>query len=151
MIEAGHDGTGDVVAGKPNTGTGTFTIADVDGDDTVTSLKIYATAGTAPVDPTDGDTAINLGSGDAENATSIEGTYGTFTLTRKPDGDVDWTYALRNDDPDTEALAEGESATDQVKLIVQDGDDTTSSVQTATVNITGTNDKPELVKYDTPR
>ena len=49
--------------------------------------------------------------------TETRGTYGTFTLGA---GGV-WTYTLDNDDPDTDALGEGQTATDTFTAFTTDG------------------------------
>ena len=72
VTEAGHNGTGEIVAGDQMLGQARSSLLLMPTGMIRSSLKNLCHSGTAPVDPTDGDTAINLGSGDAENATSIE-------------------------------------------------------------------------------
>src|SRR5207237_58296 len=52
-----------------------------------------------------------------------------------------WSYALDNADPDTQALAQGATATDVFAYTVVDANGATSSTS-LTITITGTNDAP---------
>ena len=54
-----------------------------------------------------------------------------------------WTYTLNNADGDTNALAQGEAATDVFNYTITDGHGGTAS-STLTINITGTNDAPAI-------
>jgi len=67
----------------------------------------------------------------------LVGSYGTLTLA----ADGTWSYALNNADPDTNALAQGQTATDVFTYTVSDANGATSSA-TLTITITGTNDAP---------
>ncbi|MBR1179847.1 VCBS domain-containing protein, partial [Bradyrhizobium sp. KB893862 SZCCT0404] len=100
-------------------------------------------------DPDTGDAAVFNGTALTSNGWATAnsgatytktGTYGVATLTTAT-GVV--TYALNNADPDTNALAQGASASDNFTVFVKDG--TTGTASTA-VNfaITGTNDAPVL-------
>ncbi len=87
-------------------------------------------------DPNAGDTVVF-------EAKTLAGTYGTFTL----QADGQWNYLLDNDAPHVQSLREGSvvSETFIVKATDNHGASTSSSV---TVNITGTNDLPELSGRD---
>ena len=69
---------------------------------------------------------------------TIQGVYGSLSLA----ANGTWTYALNNADPDTNALAQGEPAADVFTYTVMDATARPSS--TLTVNITGTNDAPNI-------
>ncbi|MEO8547740.1 MAG: VCBS domain-containing protein, partial [Sphingomicrobium sp.] len=66
---------------------------------------------------------------------SLNGTYGTFTFNTMTG---QWTYMLNNNDPDTQALAQGAAATDTLTVKSLDG----TASYNIVVNITGTNDAP---------
>ncbi|MGF1764431.1 retention module-containing protein [Aliivibrio kagoshimensis] len=87
-------------------------------------------------DPNTGDTVVF-------EAKTLAGTYGTFTL----QADGQWNYQLNNSAPHVQSLREGSvvSETFIVKATDNHGASTSSSV---TVNITGTNDLPELSGRD---
>ena len=70
---------------------------------------------------------------------AVTGTYGSVTIA----ADGSYTYTLDNNDPQTQALAQGETATDQFTYTVVDANGATSST-TLTITITGTNDAPDL-------
>ena len=59
----------------------------------------------------------------------VAGTYGTFSLGE----DGSWTYRLDNADPDTDALAAGQAATDSFAVASADG-----TAARVTVTVTGT-------------
>ncbi len=63
--------------------------------------------------------------------TEVAGTYGTFSL----DEDGSWIYRLDNADPDTDALAAGQTATDSFAVTSADG-----TAATVAVTVTGAND-----------
>src|SRR5262249_20813648 len=69
--------------------------------------------------------------------TKIMGTYGWLVL--KADGT--WTYTLDNDNPKTNALAQGQHVTDVFSYTNSDHHGGTSTT-TLTIDITGTNDTP---------
>jgi VCBS repeat-containing protein len=72
----------------------------------------------------------------------LVGTYGTLTLL----ANGTWSYALTNADPDTNALAQGQTATDVFTYTMADANGATSSAAlTITITITGTNDVPVAV------
>src|SRR5207249_5818186 len=66
---------------------------------------------------------------------AVTGTYGSVTI----NSNGSYAYTLNNADPDTQALAQGTSATDVFTYSVTDQFGATSS-STVTVTITGTND-----------
>ena len=68
--------------------------------------------------------------------TGVAGRYGAFTL----GADGSWSYALNNADPDTDALREGETATDIFEAASLDG-----TVARVTITVTGSNDAAEIV------
>ena len=94
------------------------------------------------VDVDSGDTktvvAVN---GEAVNVGQpLTGTYGTLTLL----ANGNWSYALDNADPGTNALAQGQVVTDVFTYTMADADGATSS-SSLTVAITGTNDPPNIL------
>ena len=97
---------------------------------------------TNDLDVDSGDTktvvAVN---GEAPNVGQpLIGTYGTLTLL----ANGSWSYALNNADPDTNALAQGQTATDVFTYTMADASGATSS-SSLTIAITGTNDAPDIV------
>ena len=97
---------------------------------------------TNDLDVDSGDTktvvAVN---GEAPNVGKpLIGTYGTLTLL----ADGSWSYALDNADPDTNALAQGQTATDVFTYTMADASGATSSAP-LTIAITGTNDAPDII------
>ena len=96
---------------------------------------------TNDLDVDSGDTktvvAVN---GEAPNVGQpLIGTYGTLTLL----ANGSWSYALNNADPDTNALAQGQTATDVFTYTMADASGATSSAP-LTIAITGTNDAPDI-------
>ncbi|MCW5736693.1 MAG: VCBS domain-containing protein, partial [Enhydrobacter sp.] len=69
--------------------------------------------------------------------TTIAGVYGTLTL--DPDGS--WSYALDNDEPDTQALTEGETVAETFTYEVTDAKGLVDTAQLE-LSITGANDAP---------
>ncbi|MCK1575097.1 VCBS domain-containing protein [Bradyrhizobium sp. 174] len=115
------------------------------------------TAGTASAsitqtkaDPDTGDSAVydntamtttgGWATGDGGVTYSKTGIYGTATLTSAT-GLV--SYALNNADPDTNALADGASVSDNFTVYVKDGSTGTASTA-VNFAITGTNDNPTV-------
>src|SRR5438477_601516 len=72
--------------------------------------------------------------------TAVAGTYGSVTIL----SDGSYSYALNNADPDTNALAQGQVATDQLPSFPTRRSSDLSST-TLTITITGTNDAPVAV------
>jgi VCBS repeat-containing protein len=84
--------------------------------------------------------------GSAANlATAVTGTYGSLTL----GSDGTWSYALNNADVDTNALAQGATATETFQYTVTDEHGATSTANLV-ITITGTNDAPVLDAGKTP-
>ena len=96
------------------------------------------------VDAGDSKTVTAVNGSAANVGTSINGTYGSLTL----GSNGEWTYTLHNADADTNALAQGEAATDVFTYTVSDAAGATSST-TLTINITGTNDQPNITGMKT--
>lgn len=71
---------------------------------------------------------------------SAEGKYGTLTI----DEHGNYKYVLTSD-----ALGEGEKATETFTVTVDDGNKGGTATQTITVNLTGTNDAPEITGSQT--
>ena len=97
---------------------------------------------TNDLDVDSGDTktvvAVN---GEAPNVGKpLIGTYGTLTLL----ANGSWSYALDNADPDTNALAQGQTASEVFTYTMADASGATSSAP-LTISITGTNDAPDIV------
>ena len=117
VIEAGvHPGGNDPYAGEA-IATGRVTATDDDGDPLTYGFI---------------DAAGN-------RVTTIDAAHGSITIEQ----DGTFTYTLDNNDPDTNGLALGETATETFTVFVDDG---RGGVVTRpiTVTITGTNDEPEL-------
>ena len=150
-----------------------FTVATTDGTSQVVSITITG-ANDAPVAADDGNGGdavtesgvaagdpsaagnvltndIDVDTGDTKTVTVVNGsalnvgqplvgTYGTLTLL----ADGSWTYALNNADPDTDALVQGQAATDVFTYTMADANGATSSAA-LTIAITGANDAPVAV------
>ena len=84
-------------------------------------------------------TAVN-GFGRQRRASRSLGLYGTLTL----GGRWHLELSLDNADPDTEALAQGQAATDAFTYTMTDANGATSTAA-LTITITGTNDAPVAV------
>jgi VCBS repeat-containing protein len=97
---------------------------------------------TNDTDPDSGDTrTVTAVNGSALNVgVLVAGIYGTLTL----GANGSWTYALNDADPDTNALAQGQAATDAFTYTVTDASGATSSTA-LTIAITGANDAPVAV------
>ncbi|MER8807519.1 VCBS domain-containing protein, partial [Mesorhizobium australicum] len=121
VSESGVNPGNTAFAGDPSaTGNVLTNDTDVDTGDTKTVSAVNGVAG-------------NVGS-------AVVGTYGSVTI----GANGSYTYALNNADPDTNALAQGATATDQFTYTVKDANGATSST-TLTITITGTNDAPIAV------
>jgi VCBS repeat-containing protein len=120
VTEQGVNPGNTAFAGTPTaTGNVLTNDTDVDAGDTKTVSAVNGVAG-------------NVG-------TTLTGTYGTINIA----ANGSYTYTLNNADPDTQALAQGQAASDVFSYTVRD---TAGLVSTTnlTVNITGTNDAPIL-------
>ena len=126
MVEAGVDAENAPVAGNPSaSGNVLSNDSDPDAGDTITVISAQV-----------GESApIEVG-----ESTPITGIYGTLTIA----ANGNWTYALNNADADTNALAQGASASDVFSYTIQDNNGATSTA-TLTIPITGTNDAPVAV------
>ena len=92
------------------------------------------------VDSVDTKTVVAV-NGEALNVGQpLVGTYGTLTLL----ANGSWSYALDNADPDTNALAQVQTATDVFTYTMADSSGATSSA-TIAIAITGTNDAPDII------
>ena len=130
-------------------------VADVNGTDLVSEAGVNpgntafagdpAAIGNLLTNDTDVDNGatktVSLVNGVAANVGSaVTGTYGAVTI----NADGSYSYALNNADPDTQALAQGATATDTFTYTMVDDFGATSST-TLTITITGTNDAPVAV------
>src|SRR6185436_20621510 len=104
VVESGVNPGNTVFAGDPSAiGNVLTNDTDVDSGDSKTVSAVNGLAG-------------NVGS-------AVTGTYGTLTL----GANGDWSYALANGDPDTDALAQGQAATDVFSYTVVDANGATST------------------------
>jgi VCBS repeat-containing protein len=147
---------GDGLFGAPETftlGTGTgpsgVSAADLNGDtlaDVVTANTgsadlsvLLNTSDASPGSPfASGDLDVaDVDTGEAKfqpvAAAALEGMYGDFTFDHETGA---WTYTLDNDDPDTQALDDGDTVEDTLLVTSHDGTDT----ETITVTIHGAYD-----------
>jgi VCBS repeat-containing protein len=94
---------------------------------------------TNDTDPDSGDTktVIEVNGAAVNVGQPLVGAYGTLTL----GADGTWTYALNNADPDTNALAQGQVASDVFNYTMSDTNGATSTAA-LTITITGGNDAP---------
>ncbi|QDY69418.1 VCBS domain-containing protein [Qingshengfaniella alkalisoli] len=70
---------------------------------------------------------------------SLEGTYGSFSFDPETG---EWSYTLDNDRAATQALTDGETATDQLVVTSRDG----TATETIEVTVTGANDVPVVTE-----
>src|SRR3989440_676367 len=130
-------------------------VADTNAGDPVTEAGVnpgntpFPGDGTASGNVLTNDTDVDTGDTKAVSAVNgvagnvgqaVAGTYGSVTIA----SDGSYTYTLDNTDSDTNALAQGATATDQFTYTVTDANGATSST-TLTITITGTNDGPVAV------
>ncbi|HEY0412652.1 MAG TPA: Ig-like domain-containing protein, partial [Allosphingosinicella sp.] len=120
--EAGVQNGGNTAEAGDTTATGNVLTNDTDVD-TGHTLSVAAVSGSAG----------NVGS-------SVLGTYGSVVI----GSTGSYTYTLDNADPDTNALAQGATATDVFSYTVTDEHGATSTAN-LTITITGTNDAPVAV------
>ena len=121
VTESGVNPGNTPFAGDPSAAGNVLTNdLDVDSGDTKTVVAVNGEA-------------LNVGQ-------PLIGTYGTLTLL----ANGSWSYALDNADPDTNALAQGQTATDVFTYTMADASGATSSAS-LTIAITGTNDAPDIV------
>jgi VCBS repeat-containing protein len=131
VAEAGVNPGNTPFAGDPSA-TGNVLGNDTDPDSGDTKAVQGVTAGSAA-----GPLSTGVGS-------TIDGIYGTLTLA----ADGTYTYSLNNGDPDTNALAQGASATDLFTYTMRDAAGETSTA-TLTIAVAGTNDLP-IATTDNP-
>ena len=119
--------------------SGALSFNDVDSGDTLASLSLHATNDGTP--PTASTGELTFTSDGTDSTASIDGIYGAFTFTRDATTSaVTWTYVLDNADSDTNALDVGATATDSVQLLVRDGENAVSSVETLSIAVEGSSD-----------
>jgi VCBS repeat-containing protein len=92
------------------------------------------------VDAGDTKTVIAVNGSAANVGQTLVGVYGTLVLTA---GGA-WTYSLNESDPDTQALALGQTAVDAFSYTMSDSQGATSST-TLDVTVTGGNDPPYII------
>src|SRR5262249_45599233 len=118
--------TRDIVITITGTNDRPVAVADSNGEDTVVEAGVHpgnnpfdgnpTASGNVLTNDTDVDsgdtkTVVGVAAGDPESdvsghvGSSVTGTYGSVQI----DANGNWTYTLNNDDPDTNALAEGET------------------------------------------
>ena len=86
------------------------------------------------------DTDVDTGASKTVTTTGVlAGTYGSLSLA----ANGSWTYTLDNTDTDTNALAQGALASEVFNYTMSDEFGATSS-STLTINLTGTNDAPDI-------
>ena len=124
------------------TGTNDAPVAVADGNAGDAVIESGVNPGNTPFagDPSAAGNVLtndtDVDSGDSKTVTAVDGsalnvgqplvgTYGTLTLV----ADGTWSYTLDNADPDTEALAQGETATDVFTYTVSDANGATSSTR----------------------
>ena len=121
-------------------------VADSNAGDPVTEDGVVAGDPTAAGNVLTNDTDVD--SGDSRTVTAVNGSalnvgqalvgaYGTLAL----GADGTWNYALDNTNPSTDALIQGQVATDAFSYTVADGHGGVSS-SSLTITITGANDAP---------
>jgi VCBS repeat-containing protein len=124
IVEAGNDVNGNILDGVATT-TGNVLANDTDVDITDTHHVVGVVSGTVS-----GLLSDDVG-------TSVTGTYGSLVL----NDDGTWTYTLDNSNPATDALVEGQHASDVFSYTESDGHGGTSTT-TLTIDVAGTNDAP---------
>ena len=79
-----------------------------------------------------------------ENVSYLQGQYGALTV----DQSGDWKYVLANNQPNVQALAQGETVTDSFQVQVTD-EHGASATQSINVTVTGQNDAPVIASGST--
>ena len=125
VTEAGVEDGGNIATAGAPSATGNVLTNDTDVDD-------GEKATLAVSDVSFGGSTGTLGS-------ALTGTYGSLTL----NGNGTFTYTLDNSDADTQALKQGQSATEEFSYTVVDANGATST-STLTITVTGTNDQPVI-------
>jgi VCBS repeat-containing protein len=98
------------------------------------------------VDAGDTHTVIAVNGSTANVGRLLVGVYGTLLLTV----DGVWTYSLDESDPDTQALAQHQTAVDTFSYTMSDAHGATSSTD-LNVTVTGGNDPPYINTSSTHR
>ncbi len=124
---------------------GTLEISDL--ETSAAELKVFIDNEDTDSDSTTTEIAHDGSADTIVDNISGDGSYGSFTFTRTPDGGVSWTYALDDTNSTVNALDVGETATDSVWVRVED--DANSTVEQITVTIAGANDAPTLSGTET--
>ncbi|WP_103334315.1 VCBS domain-containing protein [Pseudotabrizicola formosa] len=109
-------------------GATTGTVSEAGGVDNASPGTATAAGQLVVDDPDDGTTAFEM-------PTNLEGTFGTFSFDPMTGN---WGYTLDNSRAATQALVEGQIATDVLTVESLDG----AATQQITVTVTGTNDVP---------
>ena len=131
-----------------NADTGAVTESGVlNGGNTGTAGTASATGNvlTNDTDIDDGETVslavseVSFAGSTGAIGSALTGTYGSLVL----NSDGSYTYTLDNDDADTQALKQGESATEVFTYTAVDVNGATST-NTLTITVTGTNDQPVI-------
>jgi len=81
--------------------------------------------------------AVRFGGSDGTVGAPLSGTYGSLVL----NANGSYTYTLDNNDPDTQALKQGQTATEIFTYMATDTHGAIST-NTLTITVTGTNDQP---------
>ena len=131
VVEAGVGPGNTPFAGADDTASGNVLSNDTDVDAIDTKTVVGVEAGTAS-----GPLSAGVGA-------TITGTYGTLTLA----ANGTWTYTLDNNNPDTQALAQDQHASDVFTYTMEDSQHAPSTT-TLMIDVTGTNDVP-VVSGDT--
>jgi len=141
--------------GQGDAATETFTVTSADGTEQQITVDLSGTndaavfTGTATGAVTeDSDssasgtlTVSDVDSGEASfSAATQDGTYGSLAI----DESGQWTYNLNNDADNVQALGAGDTVSDSFTVTSADGTE-----QRITVNLSGTNDTPEVTVADT--
>ncbi|MCI1003071.1 tandem-95 repeat protein [Ochrobactrum sp. C6C9] len=131
-----------------NADSGAVTEAGVENGGNTAVPGILESTGDVLVNDTDvddGETAtltvsnVSFGGSTGAVGSALTGAYGSLLL----NADGTYTYTLDNDDPDTQALAQGATVTEEFNYTTVDANGATST-STLTITITGTNDQPEI-------
>ncbi|OCH21539.1 retention module-containing protein [Aliivibrio logei] len=107
----------------------------ISGTDTGSVVEDTVAEATGQLDATDADATDTH----TWSVTNGAGTYGELTV----DATGKWTYTLDNTLPGTQAISNGEMKTETFEIVADDGEGGTVT-HTVTVEVTGTNDLPEI-------
>jgi VCBS repeat-containing protein len=87
---------------------------------------------------------VSFGGSAGTIGAALTGTYGSLVL----NSDGGYTYTLDNDDPDTQPLKQGDTATEVFTYTAVDVNGATTT-STLTITVTGTNDRPVITSTTT--